>query len=209
MADAYMAQKQNYGTLELNEEMTAVIERATERAGRLGLHTVHIFNKDVIDGSLCHRSGYFEEKVEAEIFAKSHLDRISGQKVTAIILLDNALYGGKFVENDARDFMAAGKVPMVLRTRMYHFYPFNIFEGEVFLPGIGKAFANIQVNSHGEKITFNDDVECHFYKRPYADITDVDEDELAVEYPEIARQLEELWNAEPVFVDDDSTWKEV
>lgn len=46
------------------------IEKATERAGKLGLHTVHYFYKDIIDGNLCHRSGYFEEGVEAELFAK-------------------------------------------------------------------------------------------------------------------------------------------
>ena len=100
--NTYQKLKANYYALELGEELMETIDKATDRAGRLGLHTVHYFYKDVIDGNLCHRSGYFEEGAEAELFAKSLYDHIISTKVTALILLDNALYAEKLVGDDAK-----------------------------------------------------------------------------------------------------------
>lgn len=203
--NTYQKLKANYYALELGEELMAIIEKATERAGRLGLHTVHYFYKDVIDGNLEHRSGYFEEGAEAELFAKSLYDHIISTKVTALILLDNALYVEKLIGDDAKIFMSKGQMPKVLRSRTYYYYPFNIFEAEVNLPGIGNVYACLSVTD-GEIINENE-VECHFYKKPYADIDDVDKFELAIECTEIEDQLLHIWNSNPHFIDDANVWR--
>ena len=59
----------NTGYLLLNKEIRDIMQKANERAGRLGLHIVHQFHKDAISGEFSHRSGYFEDYSEAEFFA--------------------------------------------------------------------------------------------------------------------------------------------
>ena len=99
--------KSGVGALYLNSDVRKEIERANDRAGRLGLHIVHIFYKDAINGEPGHRSGYFESFAEAELFAKDNLDKLLEIKHTFIVLLDNELIGGKFVGEDAQCFMAS------------------------------------------------------------------------------------------------------
>lgn len=97
------------GSLYLNSEIRKKIEWANDRAGRLGLHIVHIFGKDIISGEPVHRSGYFEEYAEAELFAMNNLETLSSihnVNNTFIILLDNKIYGGKYSGDDAKAFMA-------------------------------------------------------------------------------------------------------
>lgn len=94
------------GVLHLNKEIKEIIEKADARAGRLGLHIVHMFFKDIISGEFSHRSGYFESYAEAELFAKNLIDGLDVAPTTAIILLDGSVVGGKFTGQDAKDFMA-------------------------------------------------------------------------------------------------------
>lgn len=98
--------RKGVGAIKLNKQIREEMQRANDRAGRLGLHIVHFFFKDVIDGTLCHRSGYFEAYSEAEYYAIRLRDSLDAHPTTAIILLDNEIFYGKFRGEDAKAFMA-------------------------------------------------------------------------------------------------------
>ena len=98
--------KSGIGTIKLNKQIREEMQRANDRAGRLGLHIVHFFFRDVINGELCHRSGYFEAYSEAEYYAIHLRDNLNEHPTTALILLDNDIFYGKFLGDDAKVFMA-------------------------------------------------------------------------------------------------------
>lgn len=95
------------GVLHLNKEIKEIMEKASERAGRLGFHIVHMFHKDIISGEFSHRSGYFESLAEAELFSQNLVEGLDKAPTTALILLDGNIVGGKLTGDDAKAFMAA------------------------------------------------------------------------------------------------------
>lgn len=201
--------------LHLSEEIMGIISNANERAGRLGLHIVHIFNKDVICGALDHRSGYFEQRVEAEIFAQEHFDRLRKTKATGFVLLDNELFGGSFVGDDTKEFMNGIELPdcELIRYRQLYYYPHYMLEAE-FKKENGESFYIDMIVHDGEKFTDTPEADGYHYwiydrpidgddmEDPFMHELDFDCD-MSLPLSKMCK----IWNENPVFKGDDA-WKE-
>lgn len=90
-----------------NEQIKKHMDTAKDRVGSLYLHIVHVFSKDPVEGTLEHRSGYFEQTTEAQLFADLRLDEILRYKNTGIVVLDGDIIGGFAKDGEDLKFLLA------------------------------------------------------------------------------------------------------
>ncbi len=94
-------------TLKLNEKIKDIMQRADDRAGGLGLHIVHAFFYSGIGDELGHKSGYFEESLEAQGFAAYMYEAVHETDISFIIFCDGKIYKKRLQDKDLHLFMAS------------------------------------------------------------------------------------------------------
>lgn len=98
-----------YAELVPNDFMREQFERSVERAGRIGLHLVHIFYRDTISGEMDCRKAYFDGYADAEAYSYEYDNTHKGNKQSYLIFINCNLYVGRFGGEDAAVFM--GNIP--------------------------------------------------------------------------------------------------
>ena len=88
-----------------NDFMREQFERSVERAGRIGLHLVHIFYRDAISGEIDCRKAYFDTYADAELYAFEYDKAHEVKRQTYLIYINCELYRGRFNKEDAKEFM--------------------------------------------------------------------------------------------------------
>lgn len=98
-----------------NEFMKEQFEKSIEKAGRIGLHLVHIFYPDTISKEPCCQKAYFETYADAESYAyqyevdHEHVD--NPELGTYLIYINCEFFGSRLKGNYAKGFM--GVVPEI------------------------------------------------------------------------------------------------
>ncbi len=83
------------GTLLLSKEIQELLKGRMERATETGMHVVSVVYKGLITGDTDERTGYFDELVEAEIYADFlHQTYTEKYRTNHLVLIDGNIYKG-------------------------------------------------------------------------------------------------------------------